>query len=81
MPPHEDKQVPVHIDKKLYKLDSPATGTILYSTGAVRTGYDLYREVPGQGDDVLVPNDSTLITLVNGMHFFSIQQAVTPGTK
>lgn len=81
MTQHDNKEFSIHIDKKLYKLTSPSTGAKLYSTGGVRSGYDLYQEVPGSGDDVLVPNDATPIVLENGMHFSSIQRAITPGGK
>lgn len=77
----DSKEFSIHIDKKLYKLTSPVSGATLYSTGAVRTGYDLYQEGHGQANDVLVPNDGTLINLENGMHFSSIQRAITPGEK
>jgi hypothetical protein len=55
-PPNHE--VSIVIDKKEHKSPSPTTGAALYLLGKVPTGYDLFREVRGKGDDELIPNNS-----------------------
>ena len=72
-------EVTIHIDKKTYKSPSPTTGAALYTLGAIPSGYDLFEEVPGPGDDKLIPNDATSITLKEGSHFYRAKQTLNPG--
>lgn len=76
----ESDQVVIHIDKKEYRSPNPTTGAALYVLGEINSAnYDLYQEVPGHGDDQLVPNDETKIKLRNGEHFYSVQKNINPG--
>jgi hypothetical protein len=72
-------EVEIHIDKKHYRSPNPTTGHALYLLGQVQQGYDLFQEVPGHGDDLLIPNDTTQVALKNGLHFYSAKQSLNPG--
>jgi len=69
----------IHIDTIEKKSPNPTTGSALYLLGAVKSGYDLFREVHGKGDDDLILNDSTTVTLKNGDQFYTAQQTLNPG--
>jgi len=71
--------VVIHIDKTKYESPSPTTGQALYQLGHVLSGYDLFLEIPGPGDDTLVPNGSEQFHLKNGMHFYTAKQSLNPG--
>lgn len=72
-------EVSIHIDKANVKSPTPTTGAALYTLGKVPAGYDLFEEVPGQGDDKKIPNDSTEIQLKDGSHFYTAKQSLNPG--
>lgn len=72
-------EVEIHIDGKHYRSPNPTTGAALYALGSVQLGYDLFEEVPGPGDDKLIPNDATPVTLKNGTHLYSAKQTLNPG--
>ena len=72
-------EVAIHIDKTLYKSPTPTSGASLYTLGKVPAGYDLFEEIPGQGDDKLIPNDGTKIDLKDGLHFYTAKQSLNPG--
>ncbi len=75
----KDKEVSIHIDKKEYKSPNPTTGAALYNLGHVASGYDLWREVHGKGDDEQIANNGTPIELKNGDHFYTAQSSLNPG--
>lgn len=72
-------EVAIHIDKKLYKSPNPTTGAALYALGKVSAGFDLFQEVPSQGDDKLIKNDETAIEIKDGLHFYTVKQSLNPG--
>ena len=73
-------EVTIHIDSKTYKSPNPTTGAALYIMGSIDASqYDLFLEVHGHGDDILIPNDSNEITLKNGNHYYSAQKNLNPG--
>lgn len=76
---HEHAEVTIIMDKKEKKSPNPTTGATLYVLGEVAAGYDLWKEVPGKGDDELIPNDATPIELKNGEHFYTAQSSLNPG--
>jgi len=78
MAPSED-EVPITIDKNPHKSPTPTTGAALYVLGGIPAGYDLFRETRGPGDDELIPNDSTQVTLRPGDHFYRAQSTLNPG--
>lgn len=75
----KNDRVPINIDKKPKKSPNPTTGAKLYKLGEIKSGYDLYREVRGNGDDEFIPNDKTEINLSPGEHFYSAQSSLNPG--
>ena len=78
---HTPDEVTIHIDKKVKKSATPTTGAALYLLGEVKTGYDLFREEHGTGDDTLILNDATQVDLTNGDHFYTAQQSLNPGAS
>ncbi len=74
-----NSDVSIIIDKKEHKSPNPTTGAALYVLGNVPAGFDLFEEVPGQGDDKLIKNDNSQIELKNGLHFYSAKQSLNPG--
>ncbi len=72
-------EVSITIDGKHHKSPNPTTGAALYVLGQVKPDYDLFLEIHGRGDDKLIPNDSSEITLKEGEHFFSIKKTLNPG--
>jgi hypothetical protein len=72
-------EVEIQIDNKHYRSPNPTTGSALYLLGHVQPGYDLFQEVPGPGDDLLIPNSTTEIRLKDGVHFYSAKQSLNPG--
>lgn len=77
---HEEKDVVIHIDKKQHRSPNPTTGAALYLLGDVNTEkYQLWEEISGKDDDKLIPNDSTIIEIKNGTHFYTAQKDLNPG--
>jgi hypothetical protein len=76
---HDHDQVTIHIDKHEFKVANPVTGAMLYQIGGVGAGFALYEEIPGEGDDPKIVNDSTTYTLKNGEHFYSAKDELNPG--
>lgn len=77
---HGHDTVSIHIDKQNLKSPTPTTGHALYILGNVdATKYDLFLEVPGKGDDVLIANDGSPIDVKNGSHFYTAQNNLNPG--
>lgn len=72
-------EVHIIIDKKEHVSPNPTTGAALYLLGNVPSGYDLFREVRGKGDDDFIPNDNSEVTLKNGDHFYTAQSTLNPG--
>ena len=76
---NQNHEIPIIIDKKQHKTVSPTSGASLYLLGVINTGYDLFRETAGQGDDLFVPNDATTLDIHPGDHFYSAQSSLNPG--
>jgi len=76
----EHQIVAIHIAKDTYKSPNPTTGAALYILGQVdTTKFDLFREVHGKGDDELIKNDNTGVSLKDGDHFYTAQKKLNPG--
>lgn len=76
---HRDA-VTIHIDKKEFKLsESAMTGAQLRAlpTPPIGPDRDLYEEVPGE-EDILIES-ATVVTLRDGMHFFTAPHSINPG--
>ena len=75
--------IPIQIDHKPYKASkTPMTGSELRQLAQPPVGADrdLFRVVPGPGDDVKV-GDSDSVDLSNGMHFYSAPKTINPGGR
>ena len=72
-------EVHISIDKKKFTTPTPTTGSALYALGSVGTGYDLFREAHGSGDDELIHNDGTEYDVHDGAKFYSAQSTLNPG--
>jgi len=61
----------IHIDRKPYASPNSTTGAALYALGQVSPGKKLFREVEGDHEDELIPNDGKEIHLKMDEHFYS----------
>lgn len=78
--PH-DQEIPIQIDHKPYKASkTPMTGAEIRTLSDPHLGEDrdLFRVVPGPGDDVVV-GDAESVDLKPGMHFYSAPRTINPG--
>lgn len=69
---HENKgkrEVRVHIDQTPYTSPNPTTGEALYELAGVAKHHELLREVQGNQEDEVIPNDDTIIHLKQDEHF------------
>lgn len=74
--------VEIFIDKNKKESPETTTGGALYLLGGVDANlFDLYREVHGKGEDELIRNDASTVTVKNGDHFFTVQKKLNPGSK
>jgi len=64
---HEHKQrVRIHIDEKPYESPNPSTGEALHKLGHVLPGFELFREIQGDKEDPVVPDERILsVSLLN----------------
>ena len=53
-------------------------GAELKKLGGVAPAFDLFKDVPGQGDDIKI-GDADLVALKNGDHFYSVPKELNPG--
>lgn len=70
----------IHIDKHAYHVPfSSATGTQLRQVPSTAIGpnLDLYEEVPG-AEDILIL-DNVTYSLKDGLHFFTAPATINPG--
>jgi hypothetical protein len=77
----EGREIPIQIDHKPYKAEkTPMTGAELRTLANPDIGgdRDLFRVVPGPGDDVKV-GDQEAVGLESGMHFYSAPKTINPG--
>jgi hypothetical protein len=61
----------IHIDQKPYESPNPTMGEALYRLGHVQPGFDLYREVTGDQEDLPIGDGPEVIHLKEGEHFHS----------
>lgn len=79
----EHNEIPIQIDHRPYKAPrSPMTVTELrvLADPDISADYDLFREVPGAGDDVKL-GDSESVELKPGMHIYSVLRQINPGAS
>lgn len=76
-----EHEITIHIDRKEYRVDKvEMTGAEIRQLPSPPIGpdYDLYLEVH-DGEDRLIADDDE-VHLQEGMHFFSTQRHITPGS-
>lgn len=64
-------KVRIHIDREAYESRNPTTGEALYHLGEIGHDEELFREVGGGQEDVLVPRNDAPISLTPDEHFYS----------
>lgn len=78
--PHKPKQIVIHIDRKLFKVEQEElTGVELRTLPDPDIGpdFDLWLEVPGEEDRRIEDGES--VKLRDGMHFFTAPRVINPG--
>ncbi len=79
---HDDKtHIPITIDKEPFKAPkTPMTGAELRALPKpdVPGDRDLWLEVPGSGDDILI-EPTRNVDLKPGMHFYTAPRTINPG--
>lgn len=68
---HGDHEVRIQINRVEYPSPNPTTGAALYQLGKIGKHEELFREVGGDHEDELVPNDGTELRLTQDEHFYS----------
>jgi hypothetical protein len=63
--------VRIHIDREVQESPDPTTGEALYRLGEIGHDEELFREVGGDREDVLVLRDHTPFHLTQDEHFYS----------
>lgn len=66
-----EHEVRIHIDRQPYESPDPTTGAGLYVLGKIGALRELFREVDGDREDEVVPNDATPLYLKKDEHFYS----------
>jgi hypothetical protein len=67
-PKHE---VRIHINRQPYESPNPTTGAALYALGQIGAHQKLFKEIGGDREDELIPNDGTHVHLKQDQHFYS----------
>lgn len=78
---HENHVIPIFIDDVKFDLtNSQQTGTQLRSLANVAADRDLWQEIPGNKDDILIrPEDS--LEVKPGTHFYTAPSTINPGSR
>jgi hypothetical protein len=64
-------EVRIHIDREPYESPDPTTGAALYALGKILAHRELFREVGGDLEDELMPNNTAPVRLKKDEHFYS----------
>lgn len=78
---HHAEKFEIQIDHDHFTVeDSAMTGSQLRAlpTPPIGPDRDLFEEVPGPGEDILIGDDQT-VEMRNGLHFFSAPRHINPG--
>ncbi len=67
-PKHE---VRIHINRQPHELPNPTTGAALYALDQIGAHQELFKEIGGDREDELIPNDGTQVHLKQDQHFYS----------
>lgn len=83
VPPGHNRAIVIHIDRANFHVDATAlTGLQIRElpTPAIGPDRDLYLQGRGHQEDQIIA-DSQVVTLEDGMHFFSAPRTITPGQR
>jgi len=75
----DDKEVPITIDRRPFKVESPVKGSHLYQLGGISADYELYVEGRGQEDDQLIENGDKTYKMEPGDKLYSAPKSLNPG--
>ena len=67
----EQQKVRIHIDRETYESPNPTSGEALYELGHVAAHRDLFREVGGDEEDMLIERTAVDVRLTPDEHFYS----------
>lgn len=67
----EVKVVRIHINRERYESPTPTTGKTLYELGKIGPHAELFKEVGGDHEDVLIERNDSVIHLKEDEHFYS----------
>jgi hypothetical protein len=74
--PTSQIQIRIHIDREPHQSANPTTGVALYALALVPSHFELFQEVDGDHEDLLIPRTEAVIHLKEDQHFYS-QKAFT----
>jgi len=64
-------EVRIHINRQPYESPNPTTGAALYALGQIGAHQELFKEIGGDREDEVIPNDGTKVHLKQDEHFYS----------
>lgn len=70
---HNTHTVRIHIDRRPLNSPNPTTGHALYRLGHLPPDHLLYREVHGDHEDQLIPDDNKEMLLQQDEHFYGTE--------
>jgi hypothetical protein len=73
----KEHKVRIHIDREPYESPSPTSGAALYLRGKVQSGYELFKEVSGDREDVSIANNGEIVHLQEDEHFYTEPREIT----
>ena len=78
-PEDKEKEVPITIDRRPYKVLNPVLGSHLYDVAGISAEYELYVESRGPEDDQLVENTDKTYKMEPGDKLYSAPKSLNPG--
>jgi hypothetical protein len=69
--PELKHEVRIHINRQPYESPNPTTGAALYALGHIGAHQELFKEIGGDGEDELIPNEGAQVHLKQDQHFYS----------
>src|ERR1700676_3608106 len=64
-------EVRIHMNRQPYESPNPTIGAALYALGQIGAHQELFKELGGDREDELIPNDGTKVHLKQDEHFYS----------
>ena len=78
-PDDKEKEVPITIDRRPYKILNPVKGSYLYEVAGISAEYELYVESRGQEDDQLIESTDKVYKMEPGDKLYSAPKSLNPG--